>query len=398
MLENCYLAPFLDAPLPRLSTRLTCRDLHRIWCVARDCANILKDRSKRRSFDDLKGIEAHALTIRRDEIERAVMECLKIEAGRAKEAIKFLTCDHFDLSSLFTQSFWSAPFLGIDDGRNLAIVLASLEVGSAIRRVENWLSRGGLSDHLSDARRGLKYETEVRSEIEESLSKNNLLSLARCADSSNERSGDGEQVDLLITLGNLLVVGEVKCFLYPIEPIEHFNYLRRLDEAGAQAARKANWLHENPQVVANALQISPALAASLRPVPIIVTNQGAGLGLEANGARVIDFHFLKLYLSDNEYISGMTFDAEKGIAVRYPEILYGDEIEAAGFFEATMADPPPLRRLLKSATWKDSRFPSSDGQDLLVANCYPDDSMLTEAEQRVAVLLKGRARKSHKPK
>jgi hypothetical protein len=391
MLEDSYLAPFLDAPLPGLSNTLTCRDLHKIWCVIRDCANILRDKSRRRSFDDLRDIEAHALVIRREEIERATVQCLAIEADRAKRSIDFLTCDHFDLSSLFTQSFWSAPLLNIDDGPNLAIVLASVEVGSAIRRVESWLNRAELSDHLSDAQRGLKYEAVVRNEIRESLSANPLLSVAQCAAASVERLGDGEQVDLLVMLGDLLIVGEIKCFLYPIEPTEHFNYLKRLDEAGGQATRKANWLR-NPHVVADALQITSEMATSLRPVPIVVTNQGACFGLEANGARVIDFHFLKLYLSDNEYISGMTFDAEKGIAVRYPETLYRDGTEAARRFETTMADPPPLRRLLQSAIWKDSRFPSSDGQDLLVANCYPDDSMVIEAKERAAILLKKRRR------
>ncbi len=197
-------------------------------------------------------------------------------------------------------------------------------------------------------------------------------------------------------LGDLLIVGEIKCFLYPIEPIEHFNYRKKLQDAGNQATRKAKWLHESPQVVAEALQISAELAASLRAVPIVVTNQGAGFGLEAGGARVVDFHFLDLYLSDGEYISGMTFDAERGVAVQFPETLYRDEREAASRFETTMADPPPLQRLFQSADWKDNHFPSSDGTDLLVANCYPDDSMVTEAKERAEEL--GFMRKSGKTK
>jgi hypothetical protein len=118
-----------------------------------------------------------------------------------------------------------------------------------------------------------------------------VLPGARCATDSIKRPG-GEQVDLTVSFLDLLVVGEIKCFLYPIEPIEHFNYLKRLQAAADQATRKAQWLHENPQIVADALQISPDLASSLRPVPIVVTNHGAGFGLEIGGARVVDAHFL----------------------------------------------------------------------------------------------------------
>ena len=369
-----------------MGNTLTCRDLQTIWCVARDCANILTDRAKSRRFDEIGDIEAHALLIRREEVERTVAQCTHIEIDRVSRAIEFLIGDQFNLGALFTQGFWSSPFLAIEEGRNLAIVFASLEVGSGIRRVEGWLNRAGLSDHLSNARRGLRYEAEVRNEIRDGLSKNRLLPNARCAPDSIGRFGYGEQVDLLIMLDHLLIVGEIKCFLYPIESTEHFNYLRKLEEAGGQATRKANWLHENPELVANALQISTEVAASLRPVPIVVTNQGAGFGLEAGGARTIDFHFLNLYLSDNEYNSGMTFDAEKGIAIRYPEILYRDEKEAGNRFEATMAEPPPLQRLIRSAAWRDNRFPTSDGQDLFVANCYPDDSMTKEAKERATAL------------
>ena len=385
ILQDSYLAPFLDAPLPAVSNALSCRDLQRIWCVVRDCTNVLSDRTKHRSFSELDDVEAFALLIRREEIHRAVSHCTDIDPDRTKLAIEFLTCDHFEMGSLFTQSFWSAPFLNMDGGRNLAIVSASVEVGSAIRRVEGWLNRAGLSDHLSDAQRGLRYEASVRAEIKDGLSQNFLLTNARSTTHSI-RHPDGEQIDLLVMLGNLLIVGEVKCFLYPIEPIEHFNYLKKLQDAGTQATRKAKWLHENPQVVAKELQISADLAASLRAVPIVVTNQGAGFGLEAGGARVIDFHFLDLYLSEGEYISGMTFDAEKGVAVRFPETLYKDEREVANRFESTMTHPPPLQRLIHSADWKDNHFPSSDGTDLLVANCYPDDSMVSEAQERAKEL------------
>jgi hypothetical protein len=80
----------------------------------------------------------------------------------------------------------------------------------------------------------------------------------------------------------------------------------------------------------------------------------------------------------------VTFDSEQGIRLEHPETLYTDQADAAAKFESLMARPPPLQRWLQSAEWRDSRLPSSDGDDLLVANCYPDNSLMEQARERAA--------------
>jgi hypothetical protein len=122
-------------------------------------------------------------------------------------------------------------------------------------------------------------------------------------------------------------------------------------------------------LVAKVFGLSLEEATSLRIVPIVVTNQGACFGLLANGARIVDFHFLNLYLSDNEYVSRMAFDIAEGTTVPEHETLYQDEDGAATHFESTMKEPPPLKRLLASAVWTDNRFPMSNGGTLSVSNC-----------------------------
>jgi hypothetical protein len=120
-------------------------------------------------------------------------------------------------------------------------------------------------------------------------------------------------------------------------------------------------------------------------VPIEVTNQGAGFGLDAGGARVIDFHFLRIYFSDNEYVAAMAMKFADQQAVNQVEVLYGNETEAAGKFEKIMADPPPLQRYIKAAEWKENRFPLSSGESMLVENCVVGDSISDEADRLAAV-------------
>jgi hypothetical protein len=252
--------------------------------------------------------------------------------------------------------------------------------------VETWLERGGLSDHLSDARRGTKYEAWVRTELANAISGNTFLTGCLCAPNAVPRSGGkGEQIDLIIVLGDMLIVGEVKCFLYPIESSEHYDYLRKLNEAGEQAVRKGKWLTQNPEEIVRAVGISADRAGSLRPVPIVVTNQGAGFGLDANGARVIDFHFLRLYFSDNEYVAGMAVKFSDRQAANQVEVLYGNEAEATDKFEKTMANPPPLQRYIGAAVWKENRFPLSSGESMIVENCVVGDNIADDANRLATI-------------
>lgn len=386
ILEDSYLAQFLDAPLPSLDNVFSCRTLQRIWCVLRDGATVLNNKAKDRKFESVDAIESLALLIRRSEVERALIHCAGIEPKYVKRAIGFITSDLSNMTNLFTKGFWAAPLLEIDED-NVAIVFPALRVGSAVRRVEAWLEHGGLSDHLADARRGLKYEAWVRSETKREISKNRLLPNAKsAANPVYRKQNDDEQIDLLIMLEGILIVGEVKCLLYPIEASEHYNYLKKLDDAGDQAVRKANWINDNRKIIAESMGISLEQAQSLRTIPIVVTNQGAGFSLTKGGARIVDFHFLSVYLSTNEYLAGTAHDFEGQRFLENHEELYKTERQAAEFFEETMENPPPLERYLKAAVWTETEFPTSDGGQMLIEVCELGSSFTEEAEKIASIL------------
>lgn len=386
-LEASYLAPFIDTPLPHLDNELSCRDLQRAWCVLRDSAAVLASRVRVKGPDDVDCTERLALQIGRQELERAIAHCCRFSSEKAKLIVSFFLCDLEVISELFTKGLWARPLVPIDSD-NVLITLAAVSVGSVTRRVENWLDRGGLSDRLATARRGTRYEAWVRDELASRIASNELLSNSQCCRTSvNRRSDHHEQIDLLVRLGGLLIVGEVKCLLTPVEPMERYNYLEKLNEAGVQAVRKAAWMAENPQIAVEYLGVSPEDAFKLRLLPIVVVNQGAGFGLLASGARVVDFHFLKLYLTDGSYHSGLAFNyPEKRGASRFQE-LYRNEREAEENFERTMARPPTLDRFLEAAMWGVTTFPTSRGDALEIANCNFDDRCNEEVRDLMSSVL-----------
>lgn len=111
------------------------------------------------------------------------------------------------------------------------------------------------------------FEANVRKSVRAAIDANPLLDDARSAANGVKATKESpEQVDLVVQIGDLLVVGEVKCFLFPADSRERFRHRRKLKEAADQAWRKAQRLSSRPDVAARAPGISQAQAASLRPI------------------------------------------------------------------------------------------------------------------------------------
>jgi hypothetical protein len=171
----------------------------------------------------------------------------------------------------------------------------------------------------------------------------------------------GEEIDLLIRLGGLLIVGEVKCLVTPADSHERFNYFNKLRKASRQALDKAALLHKRPDIAARALGISGETVKALRFVPLVVTNQGFGFSLVIDGCCVTEAAFLLRYLGCGELVIGMAVDPRTGRQVHGETHLYATGQEAAERFEAAMEDPVVLRGFIKRIRWGKSAFPTAFG-------------------------------------
>ena len=355
VLSESYLAEFLETSLPNPDLcGLTCVNLQRVWCLLRDAAQVLTTKIAKKPLSFLHEMEQRALVMPMRSLQEAIVACCDLTAERASAAIEFLSIKPSDTKSMFDEGFWSRPIVLLED-QQVAFVLTSIEVGSPIRRLEHWLARAGFSDDLSDAKRGEGFERMVRREICSAIEENETLSNSFCYPSDICRDNDGdEQVDLLIKLNNTIVLGEVKCWIGPAEAIEYYSYLKKLSNASEQVARKARWLRQNMKEVFGRLNITLQPNVDLRVLPIVVTNQGYGFSLEFGEVRVVDFHYLRLYLSESQFLTGMAFDAARRTAVQFQEKLYSSEADAEHNVKSAMSKPLPLLRNI-SMRWSGLR-------------------------------------------
>ncbi|MDX7951370.1 hypothetical protein P7D22_09320 [Lichenihabitans sp. Uapishka_5] len=102
------------------------------------------------------------------------------------------------------------PLVPVAKGE-VTLCLAVLQAGSLMRRVGGWISRFGADEVLAGSRVGRRYEAWARDKLASAIASNPFIPGWRCTalplKPGDRKVGD---VDLLFSLGELLVAGEVQ--------------------------------------------------------------------------------------------------------------------------------------------------------------------------------------------
>lgn len=365
-LEGSYLKHFLDHPLPLLPGH-DCCSLLAAWHVILDLALLLAKELRSTETLTVRDIRRRSLQVSGAELRRILATALLVREEQAGHIVDFFTFRPKLAGQKGTRGLWAAPLVPIPSSDAYALALPVSANSNPPRKVEMWLEKGGLDDTSLKQHRGDTFESEYRAAVRASIARNPAFSSVRCAEREIKATSDfGEQIDLLIRLGDILIVGEVKCWLFPAEPFERFQYFGKLKSAANQVARKAVAIRSRPDVAAKALDLDENEVAALRTVPIIVTNQGFGFSFEVEGCRVVEADFLTRYLGSGGLISGTSIDTKTGLMVPIHLTLYETEKQAADRFEATMARPTVLYRFVDRIDITFTPFPSLIGAKTMV--------------------------------
>lgn len=368
MLERLYTGLFLDEPLPKFGElELTTRELAKAWWVLADLGRLVSREVGDAVLKTDKLVGRAAIPLDVSDVVTVLSEALQIPAERARVIVDVFTAEPSRTDQLFGKGLWFTPLLPDVELGRCYLLLAPLLVGSSIRRVEYWLELGGISDTTGVKGRGKPFEAHVRDVLGQALSENELLPNTAVLSSGLKRRGSSEEIDLLARIGNTVLVGEVKCFTRPTEAMTQYNYLRRLSDATAQAARKQSWCEANRTDVAGRVGVTkPEQVAELRFKGLVVVNHSFGVGLERNNVPIVDLHFLRLLLGFSEYQGTSRFEAGVGMTFELVK-LYKDEADFSARLDANLSDPPVMDRYLKVIGWRDLPFIRGDGGPFSIA-------------------------------
>ncbi len=350
-----YLAPFLSDRIgaePGVTVEL----LVRAVCVLQDLVSLRLPRNIDPARLDEGDPSDLACAFDRGQIVDLLSSALAVDRETASACVEEMSVDPFgSLNSVFTLGLWHRPLVRSRDGATIMIAAGALVWGSPIRRVERWLQRKAGKNDLSKTSTGKRHEKALQGALTERIERNALLANVAKGVSFVPGKKADEEIDLLIRIGSTIIVGEIKCLLSPAEPIDRADYVRKLEDACAQASRKAGSLRIDPSPL---IARFGADAGECRLVPLVIVNQSNGVEWEYDDCAITDARFLKLFCGGGSFVFGGKLHSDPG---KDPELfertIYEDATGAEAAIPGIFLRMPGMDPFRDSVAWGQSDIP-----------------------------------------
>ena len=152
--------------------------------------------------------------------------------------------------------------------------------------------------------------------------------------------GNEEEIDVLISMKNVVLVADAKCVHYSVEPINYAEALKRLIEGCEQAIRKADFIKNNPQYFNTLGDYS-----SKTIIPFVITNYPTFTGFSHKDVYIIDSHsFLAYIQSGIMTMRQLTLTIDPIIGLKK---FYYNEEQFSNEFIKYLSDNPVKHEFLK---------------------------------------------------
>jgi len=312
-------------PFPN-AKRLSIETLWRVWDVLGTTVDAVLRRISDKQLDQ-DWFLAHAVQISRSEIKDVLGSTLTLDLDTLTSSIEFLTY------RTRSDGLWQKPLIPLGENE-LLIASAPLKYGNRLRIAERWLSQGGFDLN----RRGPVFEALARDNIAEFLRESPTLRDHYVAPDPMFIGPDREEIDLLIRIGRLLLVGEAKCQLFPAEPLQEYRFRERLKDGARQATRKAAALQTSLTEMQSTVGLPEVEGVAV--IPFVLSNHILGSGYPIDGIPVVDLLYLGTLLQQGYLrtmvITGRKGEEDPGNLVRF----YSDQADAERRIPKLLVEQP----------------------------------------------------------
>lgn len=199
--------------------------------------------------------------------------------------------------------------------------------------IDQLLLRGGFN--LDE--RGKQYERFLYNKLTKGITSYPIV----CVPASKYgSSGNEEEIDVLISMKNVVLLADAKCIHYSIEPFNYSEAWQRLKEGCEQVIRKVEFVKNNPQYFSRLGDFS-----SKTFIPFVITNYPTFSGFSHKGVYVIDSHsFLSYMQSGIMTVKKLTLTIDSILGIKK---FYQNEDEFSDNFFEYLSDNPIKHELMK---------------------------------------------------
>jgi hypothetical protein len=336
---------FYKTPLPKMNN-LNLIQMLEGWRFISSLTNHIsvnhKDKEELLSIENLLKYSANFL---KTDLANLICDATSISFEQALKFIDILTFkdDRDDI--------WLKPLIQIND-KDLTIVFEALKA-DPVRLASNWLKEA-------------KFEIGMKGKIFENYARDRLNQKKNLSNAEvylHEFKYDHGDIDLILRVGNKIIICELKCSLYPVNSIDEHNYFQDLHEGAIQVRRNVNFVKANTNDFLRKINLEIMIDDSLLVYPAIISNLPLATGMKINDIPIVDLRIVEQYLCEGKFIkySQMT---ETGFKPLNEQVqFYSSEQEAEERLIDYLENPPQIKEFMEDIIW--ARTPVNNlGADL----------------------------------
>ena len=216
---------------------------------------------------------------------------------------------------------------------------SSIKRANMLYLVDKWLEVG----KCDLAKRGYKFEDYIKNflktEKTNEFAKFKLIEQSKFSFLDENKNNVEEEIDLLIKTDNTLIIGEIKCSMYPLESKDFYSAYQTIKKAKKQVVRKAKFLEDNWDKFEYLL----GEKGQIKIQRIIIINFPHFAGRIIDGIPIADFYLFLSYFKSGQ-LTNLKIEKNKGMTVN--EIKYYDSIKSfEDNFSKFFNNPFPIEEL-----------------------------------------------------
>ncbi|MDH5898123.1 hypothetical protein [Vibrio splendidus] len=270
------------------------------------------------------------------------------------------------------EDLWCHPLISISD-KYYSILTSSLITPVIVRLVEHWLVSLGVE--LQD--KGTTYEKVIIDNLNEALGKNKYISDFDNAVSRRIKvNGEEEEIDLLLRVGDLILVGEAKSIVTTDSDISQYRTIGTLKKASNQVIRKTKFLERNLKDVFDKLNWNYQCDYEYKFVRVIINSGRMYVGFNVDGVPVCDEKVLLRYFTSDTIplLSSLDDKTKKEKHIAWVK-LYKDISGLEGNLSLYLENPPQIFESESSFEYKRLRIPyiKNNSYKVMIDRLVPKD-------------------------
>lgn len=263
-----------------------------------------------------------------------ICKLIKVSQKKVSAIVRALEAD----TTRFND-FWTRPLYPVNDSYILPFY--PIMYASVYNLIDSLLQRGGFN--LEE--RGRQFEKYIYDSLNDK-SKGTAFPITSLPAVKYGVKGNEEEIDVIIGMKNVVLVGDAKCVHYSMDPINYADAWNRLKEGCEQAMRKTEFVRKNPQFFSSLGDYKYK-----KLIPFVLTNYPLYTGFSYKGVYVIDSHSFLAYMHSGLLsLREMSAEADNMIGGKW---LYNNEDEFSDNFQRFLISNPVKELLMKRIVIRD---------------------------------------------